>query len=137
MPHSQGLYNNSYSEPTTQFPSSRSILVLSSHLCLGLPKGLFLKSLLPSSILATCPDHHFLQKLFGRKCFIVRNHFLKNWFAPKIFIKHFLGHNLLLFAKSFPRKRICTKTFHQKFFGRKFFIVAKSFPRKQFSTKNF
>ena len=43
----------------------RSILILSSHLRLGLPKGLFpvglpfkiLKALLPSSILATCPAH--------------------------------------------------------------------------------
>ena len=47
MPHSQGLSNNSYPEPNqTQLPalipiSSRSILILSSHLCLGLPKGLF------------------------------------------------------------------------------------------------
>ena len=45
--------------------SSRSILILSSQLRLGLPKGLFpvglpvkvLKALLSSSILATCPAH--------------------------------------------------------------------------------
>ena len=56
MPHSQGLSNNSY---------PRSILILSFHLRLGLPKGLFpvglpdkiLKPLLPSSILDTCPAH--------------------------------------------------------------------------------
>ena len=44
------------------------ILILSSHLRLGLPKGLFpvglpvknLKALLPSSILATCPAHLYL-----------------------------------------------------------------------------
>ena len=55
---------------STQFPalihiSSRSILILSSHLRLSLPKGLFpvgfpvkiLKVLLLSSILATCPAH--------------------------------------------------------------------------------
>ena len=55
---------------TTQLPalipiSSRSILILSSHLRWGLPNGLFplglpvkvLKALLPSSILATCPAH--------------------------------------------------------------------------------
>jgi hypothetical protein len=54
----------------TPFPalipwSSRSILILSSHLRLGLPKGLFslglpvriLTALLPSSILATFPAH--------------------------------------------------------------------------------
>ena len=69
MPHSQGLSNNSYPEPNQpNYPlpiSSRSILILSSHLRLGLPKGLFpvglpvkiLKALLPSSILATCPAH--------------------------------------------------------------------------------
>ena len=66
-PHSQGLSNNPYPEPNPSnsllIPiSSRSILILSSHLHLGLPKGLFPASLpvkilkaLPSSILATCP----------------------------------------------------------------------------------
>ena len=70
MPYSQGLSNNSYPEPNQQFPaltpiSSSSILILSSHLRLGLPKGLFpvglpvkiLKAFLPSSIMATCPAH--------------------------------------------------------------------------------
>ena len=71
MPHSQGLSNNSYPEPNQPnylqlIPiSSRSILILSFHLCLGLPKGLFpvglpvkiLKALLPFSILATCPAY--------------------------------------------------------------------------------
>ena len=45
--------------------SLRSILILSSHLRLGLPEGLFpvglpveiLKAFLPSSIQATCPAH--------------------------------------------------------------------------------
>ena len=75
MPHSQGLSNNSYPEPNhflVLMPiSSRSILILSSHLRLGLPKGLFpvglpvkiLKALLLSSILATCPAHYFIQAL--------------------------------------------------------------------------
>ena len=68
MPNSQGLSNNSYPEPNqpSLIPiSSRSILILSSHQRLGLPKGLFpvslpckiLKALLPSCILATCPVH--------------------------------------------------------------------------------
>ena len=70
MPHSQGLSNNSCPEPNQpnypQIPISlRSILILPSHLRLGLPKDLFpvglptkiLKALLPSSILATCPVH--------------------------------------------------------------------------------
>ena len=46
-----------------------NILILSSHLRLGLPKGLFpigfpvkiFKPLLPSSILATCPGHLHLK----------------------------------------------------------------------------
>ena len=70
MPHSQGLSNNPYPEPNQPNSpqpntSSRTILILSSHLLLGLPKGLFpeglavkiLKFLLPSFILATCPPH--------------------------------------------------------------------------------
>ena len=65
MPHSQGPSNNPYPESNQPNSSSRSILILSSYLCLGLPKGVFpvglpvniFKALLPSSILATCPDH--------------------------------------------------------------------------------
>ena len=69
MPHSQGLSNNFYPEPNQQnafIPiSSSTILILSSHLRLCLPKDLFpeglpvkiFKALLPSSILATCPVH--------------------------------------------------------------------------------
>ena len=65
MPHSQGFSNKPNS---TQFLlliyiSLSSILILSSHLSIGLPKCFFpielpvksLKALLPSSILATCP----------------------------------------------------------------------------------
>ena len=66
MPHSQGLSNNPYPEPKQPalIPiSSRSILILPSHLRRDLPKGLFpvglpvkiVKALIPSSILATCP----------------------------------------------------------------------------------
>ena len=68
MPHSQGLSNNLYPERNQSnlvlIPIFlRYILMLSSHLCLGLPKGHFpigvpvkvLKGLLPSSILTTWP----------------------------------------------------------------------------------
>ena len=39
MPHSQGLPNNPY--PESNQPNPRSILIFSSHLRLGLPKGIF------------------------------------------------------------------------------------------------
>ena len=68
MPHSQGpsLSRAESTQLLVLIPISlRSVLILSSHLCLGLPKGLFpvglpvkiLKALLPSSILATFPVH--------------------------------------------------------------------------------
>ena len=65
MPHAQGFFNNPYPEPDqSNSPISLwYILILSSHLRLGLPKGLFpvsltvkiLKALLLSSILPTWP----------------------------------------------------------------------------------
>jgi hypothetical protein len=66
MPHPQGPSNNPYPEPSQPNPSYIiSILTMSSNPGLGLCRGLFpmslplniLKALLPSSILATCPDH--------------------------------------------------------------------------------
>ena len=71
MPHSQGLSINPYPEPDLHnssylIPISLIfILILSTRLRLGLPKGLFparlpvklLKALLSSSILATLPAH--------------------------------------------------------------------------------
>ena len=80
MPHSQELSNNPYTEPNqTQFLalipiSSRSILILSSHLRLGPRKGLFpvglpdkiLKALLPSSILHVCHTGQKWNPVFKR-----------------------------------------------------------------------
>ena len=79
MPHLQGLSNNPYPQPnqsnSSYIPISLiSILILSSHLRLGLPKGLLpvglpvniLKALLLSSILATYPAHLNLLDLITR-----------------------------------------------------------------------
>ena len=76
IPHSQGFSNNPYPElnqpnSSYRYISLGSILILSSHLCLGLPKGFFpagipvkfLKTLLPSSIFATWPAHLSLVNL--------------------------------------------------------------------------
>ena len=66
MSHSQGLSNNSYSEPNQPITRIDTYLFkVHSNIVLGLPKGLFpvclpvkiFKALLSSSILATYPAH--------------------------------------------------------------------------------
>ena len=101
MPHSQGLSNNPYPELNQPIHSlisisSRSILILSSHLRLGVPKGLFpvglpvkiLKALPLSSILATCPAHRNLLDLInltigllGEPCVF---HKPRNYLSPEL-----------------------------------------------------
>ena len=70
VPHSQRLFNNPYPLLFIPIPLlipiySRYVLILSSHLCQGLPKGLFsvglpvkiLKALIPFFILTTFLAH--------------------------------------------------------------------------------
>ena len=79
MPHKQGFSNNPYSEKNQSNSSCsnlfclRSILVMSFHLCLGLPRGLFLvallvenfKALLSSSFLNTYPAYFNVVELIS------------------------------------------------------------------------
>ena len=81
LPYSQATATIPYREPNSPSPhnpfllSWRSILILSSHLRLGLPNGLFpsgfptktLCTPLPSSIRAPCPAHLILLDFITRK----------------------------------------------------------------------
>ena len=106
--HSQELSNNPYPEPN-QTDSSywciflRSILILSSHLHLGLPKGLFpagkqqiLKSLLPSSILTTWPIYINLLDLITLNMLGKRYKLLSSllWSLAHSPFSSFLGPNI-------------------------------------------
>jgi len=83
LPHSQQPTTCPYPQPDQSSPcplhstSWRSILILSSHLCLGLPSGLFpsgfptktLYAPLLSPICATCPTHLILLDLITQIIF--------------------------------------------------------------------
>ena len=79
LPHSQVPATCPYPEPARSSPRHHSIswktgLILSSHLCLGLPSGLFLSGFLTktlympllSLIRATCPAHLILLDFITR-----------------------------------------------------------------------
>ena len=91
--------------------SLRSILILCSHLRLGLPKGLFpvglpvniLKARLPSSILATCPAHLNLLDLITRTIVGERYKLIVIITMPSLWINHC---RFLLFGSSeLPKKQ--------------------------------
>ena len=98
MPHSQGLFYNPYpvpNQPIVLIHILRSILTLTSHLRLGLPKGIFpvglpvkmLKALLPSSILATCPVHLNVVDLIRfvdlQPTFLTLFYFSQEWYVRR------------------------------------------------------
>jgi len=66
LPHSQVLAICPYSEPDQSSPrphptSWRSILILSSHLSLGLPSGLFPSGLVTKTLYTPLPSPYVLQ----------------------------------------------------------------------------
>ena len=99
-----------------------------------------------------------LSKMFCLRIFyLLKNDFLENWFAPKIFIKYFLEENFLLLKNNFLEYRFAPKRFNKNFsvdifhcwkiissktyLNQKFlveiFMAAKWFPWKQVCTKHF
>ena len=113
MPHSQepNQPNSSY----WLIPISlRFILILSSHLCLGLPKGLFpadvpvkiLKALLLSSILATWPAHLNLLDLISLTT-------LGEWYKLRSSSLWSLLHSQIFTRECWPRSWWCNRVMSQ------------------------
>jgi len=91
-------------------------------------------------IISSKTDLHqnFSTKFLGPKLFFVKNHFLENRCAPKIFNKIFRSKNIFC-EKSFPRKQICTKNFQENFLVEKIFVCiinsSKTDLHQSFSSK--
>jgi hypothetical protein len=107
----------SWASPIQSIPphptSWRSILILSSHLHLGLPSGLFpsgfstkaLYTPLPSPIRATCPVHHILLDFINRTMFGEQYRSLSSLpfsFLHSPVTSSLLGPNILLNTLSQP-----------------------------------
>jgi hypothetical protein len=97
LPYSQVLATCPYPEPDQSSPYPnitfcRSILILSSNLCLGFPSGLFssgfptetIHATLPSPIHATCPAHIILLYLITRIMFGKVNRSLRSHFGEDL-----------------------------------------------------
>jgi len=124
LPHLPVTTTCSYPEPDRSGPcptSQRSFLILSSHLCLGLPSGLFLKGF-PTKTLytpihlssppphnATCPAHLILldsinQIIFGERygslssslCSSLHSPFTSSLSGPNIHLNTLLSNTLSL-----------------------------------------
>ena len=132
---SQGISNNPYLDPILVLIPIylRSILILSSHLRLGLPKGLFpagFKELLPSSILAIWFAHLNLLDLITLTTLYER---CKRWssslwsflhspfsslFGPNIRLRILISNTLSLHSSLNVRDHVynVTLTLHKCFF---------------------